>query len=58
MVEIIRIKDNAIPQMERACACIGYFDGMHAGHQKLIRKTVELAHEQGICSASLLIRWK
>ena len=51
MVEIIRIKDNAIPQMERACACIGYFDGMHAGHQKLIKKTVNLAHEQGICSA-------
>lgn len=25
------------------CACIGYFDGMHKGHQQLIKKTVEMS---------------
>lgn len=25
------------------CACIGYFDGMHLGHQQLISKTIEMA---------------
>ena len=23
------------------CACIGYFDGMHKGHQQLIRHVLE-----------------
>ena len=25
------------------CACIGYFDGMHKGHQQLIRHTIEMS---------------
>lgn len=32
-------------------ACIGYFDGVHLGHQTLIDKTVKLAKEKGIKSA-------
>jgi riboflavin kinase/FMN adenylyltransferase len=28
------------------CACIGYFDGMHKGHQVLIAETVKLAEEK------------
>ena len=28
-------------------ACIGYFDGVHLGHQALIRRTVETARENG-----------
>ena len=27
------------------CACIGYFDGMHLGHQALVKSTVELAQK-------------
>ena len=25
------------------CACIGYFDGLHKGHQKLLSETVAMA---------------
>ncbi len=34
-------------------ACIGYFDGMHRGHQKLIEKTKELAEEHH-CGSALI----
>lgn len=32
-------------------ACIGYFDGIHLGHQKLINKTIDIAKEKGVNSA-------
>ncbi|MGN1398383.1 MAG: hypothetical protein ACI4WG_00060 [Erysipelotrichaceae bacterium] len=32
-------------------ACIGHFDGVHLGHQKLINKTIELASDDYISSA-------
>ncbi len=34
-------------------ACIGYFDGVHRGHQKLIAKTIELSKELN-CSSALI----
>lgn len=30
------------------CACIGYFDGMHKGHQALVNATIEKAKELGV----------
>ena len=35
------------------CACIGYFDGMHKGHQALIQKTIEMAKRKG-CESALI----
>ena len=32
-------------------ACIGYFDGLHRGHQELINVTLEEAKKQGVKSA-------
>lgn len=29
-------------------ACIGYFDGIHRGHQELIRRAVSIAREKGL----------
>lgn len=35
------------------CACIGYFDGVHLGHQELIKKTVAMAKEKN-CESALV----
>ena len=39
--------------MEPVVACIGYFDGMHRGHQALLKKTCTLARRYG-CQAGLI----
>lgn len=38
-------KDTNIP---KNVACIGYFDGVHKGHQELIKKTLEIADKKGL----------
>ena len=35
------------------CACIGYFDGVHRGHQKLIEETIQMAKEKQ-CESALI----
>lgn len=35
---------------DRRVACIGFFDGVHLGHQTLINKTIERAKELGVQS--------
>lgn len=35
------------------CACIGYFDGMHKGHQALIAETVAMAKEKN-CETAMI----
>lgn len=52
MVRIIHIGPQ-IPKLDRSVCCIGYFDGMHKGHQKLIDQTVKDAKERN-CLASLI----
>ena len=37
----------------RYCACIGNFDGVHLGHQKLIRETVECARQYNLIPAAI-----
>lgn len=39
----IIIKDSIIPNIEDNVSCIGYFDGVHRGHQALIKVCKDLA---------------
>lgn len=53
-MEIIKV---AYPFLESvndiSIACIGYFDGLHIGHQKLIKKTLQLANQENCIPACI-----
>lgn len=44
------IKDLNIPILKPSVACIGYFDGVHLGHQKLINETIKQANRLNVLS--------
>ena len=47
-MEVIHVDFQDIPVLSASSCCIGYFDGFHLGHQALIQKAVEVAHEKNI----------
>ncbi len=51
----VRATDPTRPPsgLERGVYAIGNFDGLHLGHQAVIRRTIALAEEQGAPSALL-----
>ena len=49
-MEIARSIDE-IRNMDKTAVALGNFDGVHLGHQELIRETVEQAEKDGIKSA-------
>jgi len=51
-VKTIKI-NNTIPKLDKNIACIGYFDGLHLGHKKLIDKTIALSKKNNL-KASLI----
>ena len=48
MIGIFYIKENDIPKLEANVSCIGFFDGVHLGHQELIKKTVQEANKLNV----------
>ncbi|CAM4224442.1 bifunctional riboflavin kinase/FAD synthetase [Erysipelothrix inopinata] len=48
-----RIKDRLqlVEKRDELVACIGYFDGLHKGHQLLINEVKDVAKERGLKSA-------
>ena len=47
----VNVELKKVCRIGSLAACIGYFDGLHLGHQQLISKTIELANEKGLTSA-------
>lgn len=45
--------EHIVQNQTPIAACIGYFDGMHLGHQALIRKTIDAAEQYG-CESALI----
>lgn len=49
-MEIIRLKDTVNPVLPASVATIGFFDGVHRGHQFLIRQVRQEAQASGLSS--------
>ena len=53
-MRIIRVDLSGLHKTNKPiCACIGYFDGLHRGHQKLLAETVEMAKKYG-CETGMI----
>jgi len=52
-MKIETIKLNQEYDLKESCACIGYFDGLHLGHRKLIEKCISLSKENK-CESALI----
>ncbi len=48
------INENLLPHdIDAFVACIGFFDGVHLGHQALLDKTISIAKDKGLKSAMI-----
>ncbi len=47
MIDVIYFNENL--NIEANVSCIGCFDGVHRGHQELIKKTIELSNSLNVC---------
>ena len=53
-MEIVEIEHTAIPSLPETVCCVGYFDGLHKGHQLLLNKTLDLAKQEHLASGVIL----
>ena len=44
-MKIIRAANELMPQGRKVCVAIGFFDGVHLGHQQIIRQTIADARQ-------------
>jgi riboflavin kinase/FMN adenylyltransferase len=52
-MKIIRTANELKPANRKACLAIGFFDGVHLGHQQIIRQTIADAHQHGAVALAL-----
>ena len=46
-MEIIRVREKIYQNFSSPSVALGNFDGVHLGHQEILRQTVETAHGKG-----------
>lgn len=46
-MEIIRVREKIFQTFSKPSVALGNFDGVHLGHQEILRRTVETAHGKG-----------
>ncbi|MGB6068675.1 MAG: bifunctional riboflavin kinase/FAD synthetase [Desulfomonilaceae bacterium] len=46
-MEIIRVREKIYQKFNAPSVALGNFDGVHLGHQEILRRTVETAHQKG-----------
>ncbi|MBP2015955.1 bifunctional riboflavin kinase/FAD synthetase [Anaerococcus degeneri] len=58
MKDQIRIYDlnSDLPDLEKKVVTLGYFDGVHLGHQKLMKRNVDLSKKYGLTPSILLFK--
>lgn len=58
MKDKIRIYDlnSDLPDLEKKVVALGYFDGVHLGHQKLMKRNVALSKKYGYTPSILLFK--
>lgn len=52
----IRSQDEPVPHLNSSVLTIGSFDGVHLGHQKLLKKLVQTAQENNTVSVAVTFR--
>jgi riboflavin kinase/FMN adenylyltransferase len=48
VMEIVYSKQKEILPLKNCCVALGYFDGLHVGHQKLLSKVFEISKKTGL----------
>lgn len=51
VMEVLYINHHENIEIEENCMALGYFDGLHLGHQKLLDTVTKIAQEQGLKKA-------
>ena len=44
---------NNIKEQDKICLCLGYFDGLHLGHQELIKECIKVSKEKNLIPSLL-----
>ena len=53
VMEIIYLNKECNNDLKDSCVALGFFDGMHLGHQKLVEKVIEVANKKNLKKALL-----
>lgn len=53
VMEVIYLNENSNYELKESCVALGFFDGMHLGHQKLVATVVKISKQKNLKKALL-----